>query len=43
MPYLSEVVNTEVIPLEKALEAYRAFDDGAPKKFVLDPHGSVRG
>lgn len=42
MPYLSEVVNTEVIPLEKAPEAYQAFDDGSPKKFVLDPHGSVR-
>ena len=22
-------------------EAYRIFDDGAPKKFVIDPHGSV--
>ena len=42
MPYLSEVMNIEVVPLEKAPEAYRAFDDGAPKKFVLDPHGSVR-
>jgi glutathione-independent formaldehyde dehydrogenase len=43
MPYLSEVMNIEVVPLEKAPEAYRAFDDGSPKKFVLDPHGSVRG
>ena len=42
MPYLSEVMNIEVVPLEKAPEAYRAFDDGSPKKFVLDPHGSVR-
>jgi glutathione-independent formaldehyde dehydrogenase len=43
MPYLSEVMNIEVVPLEKAPEAYGAFDDGSPKKFVLDPHGSVRG
>jgi glutathione-independent formaldehyde dehydrogenase len=43
MPYLSEVVNIEVIPLERAPEAYRLFDDGSPKKFVIDPHGSVRG
>lgn len=42
MPYLREVMNIEVVPLEKAPEAYRAFDDGSPKKFVLDPHGSVR-
>jgi glutathione-independent formaldehyde dehydrogenase len=42
MPYLSEVMNIEIIPLEKAPEAYRMFDDGSPKKFVLDPHGSVR-
>ena len=43
MPYLSEVMNIEVVPLEKAPEAYRTFDEGSPKKFVLDPHGSVRG
>ncbi|WP_323843990.1 alcohol dehydrogenase catalytic domain-containing protein [Microbulbifer magnicolonia] len=43
MPYLSEVMNIEVVPLEKAPEAYRMFDEGSPKKFVLDPHGSVRG
>lgn len=42
MPYLSEVMNVEVVPLEKAPEAYRVFDDGSPKKFVLDPHGSVQ-
>lgn len=43
MPYLSEVTNVEIVPLEKAPEAYRVFDEGSPKKFVLDPHGSVRG
>lgn len=42
MPYLSEVMNVEVVPLDKAVEAYRVFDEGSPKKFVIDPHGSVR-
>ena len=38
MPYLAEVVNTEVITLEDAPEAYKVFSDGSPKKFVIDPH-----
>ncbi|MDB5306150.1 MAG: fdm [Gemmataceae bacterium] len=42
MDYLSEVTNVEFIPLEKAPEAYHVFDEGSPKKFVIDPHGSVR-
>ena len=41
MPYLGEVVNTEIIKLEDAPEAYKTFSDGAPKKFVIDPHGSM--
>jgi glutathione-independent formaldehyde dehydrogenase len=42
MPYLSEVMNLEVIPLDDAIDAYRAFDEGSPKKFVIDPHGSLK-
>jgi glutathione-independent formaldehyde dehydrogenase len=42
MPYLGEVVNTEIIPLENAPEAYKTFSDGSPKKYVIDPHGSVK-
>ena len=42
MPYLGEVVNTEIVSLDKAPEAYRIFSDGSPKKFVIDPHGSVK-
>ena len=42
MPYLGKVVNVEVIPLEKAVDAYRLFDEGSPKKFVIDPHGSIK-
>jgi hypothetical protein len=42
MPYLAEVVNTEVITLEDAPEAYMVFSDGSRKKFVIDPHGSIK-
>jgi hypothetical protein len=31
-------MNVEVIPLDTAPEAYHTFE-GAPKKFVIDPHG----
>ncbi len=43
MPYLGEVMNAEVVPLEKAIDAYRIFDEGSPKKFIIDPHGSLSG
>ena len=42
MPYLGEVMNTEIISLEDAPNAYRKFSDGAEKKYVIDPHGSVK-
>ena len=42
MPYLSKVMDVEIIPLEKAVDAYRIFDEGSPKKFVIDPHGSIK-
>ena len=42
MPYLGEVINTEVISLDQAPDAYRVFSDGSPKKFIIDPHGSVK-
>ena len=29
MPYLGDVVNTEIIPLEKAPEAYQTFSEGS--------------
>ncbi|MCM3873898.1 MAG: zinc-binding dehydrogenase, partial [Pyrinomonadaceae bacterium] len=38
---IAKAVNVEVIPLEKAPEAYQAFDAGVPKKFVIDPNHSV--
>ncbi len=41
MPYLSEVMNVEIVPLDKVTDAYRLFDEGSPKKFVIDPHASI--
>ena len=41
MDYLGKVMNVELISLDRAPEAYHIFDEGAPKKFVIDPHGSV--
>jgi glutathione-independent formaldehyde dehydrogenase len=28
-----------VISLDQAPEGYKQFDGGAPRKFVIDPHG----
>ena len=41
MDYLGKVMNVELISLDQVPEAYHIFDEGAPKKFVIDPHGSV--
>jgi glutathione-independent formaldehyde dehydrogenase len=38
---IAKAVNATVIPLEQAPEAYKEFDKGAAKKFVLNPHGMI--
>jgi glutathione-independent formaldehyde dehydrogenase len=38
---IAKAVNVEVIPLTDAPRGYHDFDEGAAKKFVLDPHGLV--
>jgi glutathione-independent formaldehyde dehydrogenase len=38
---IAKAVNVEVIPLGEAQRGYRDFDQGAAKKFVLDPHGLI--
>jgi glutathione-independent formaldehyde dehydrogenase len=38
---IAEIVNAQVISLEDAAKGYESFDQGAAKKFVLDPHGLV--
>src|SRR5882757_2160187 len=36
---IADIVNAQVISLEDAAQGYESFDQGAAKKFVLDPHG----
>lgn len=38
---IAEIVNAQVISLEEAEQGYESFDQGAAKKFVLDPHGII--
>lgn len=40
---IAETVGVELIPLDDAPRGYAEFDAGAPKKFVIDPHGLVAG
>jgi glutathione-independent formaldehyde dehydrogenase len=42
MPYLSQVVDTEVISIENAPDAYRVFSEGSPKTLVIDAHDSLK-
>lgn len=39
----AKAVNVELIRLEDAPRAYKEFNAGVPKKFVIDPHGIVMG
>lgn len=39
---IAKIVNVSVISLDQAPEGYRAFDGGAPRKFVIDPHGMLK-
>lgn len=41
MDYLGDVVATEVISLDEAVDAYKLFNEGSPKKFIIDPHGMI--
>tara|TARA_R110000751_G_scaffold24294_21_gene67111 strand:- start:2116 stop:3387 length:1272 start_codon:yes stop_codon:yes gene_type:complete len=38
---IADIVNAQVILLEDAAQGYESFDQGAAKKFVLDPHGML--
>ena len=38
---IADTVGVEVITLDDAPKGYAEFDAGAPKKFVIDPHGLV--
>ncbi|MEQ2528329.1 formaldehyde dehydrogenase, glutathione-independent [Bacillaceae bacterium CLA-AA-H227] len=39
---IAKAVNATLISLDQAPAAYAEFDQGASKKFVIDPHGLVR-
>lgn len=39
---IAEVVNVTVIELDQAPNGYAEFDSGVPRKFVIDPHGSLK-
>jgi glutathione-independent formaldehyde dehydrogenase len=39
--HIADAVNATVIPLDRAPEGYRDFDQGAARKFVIDPHGLI--
>ena len=39
---IAKAVNATVIPLDDAPTGYKDFDQGASKKFVLDPHGLIK-
>ena len=39
---IAKAVNATVISLDESPQGYKDFDQGAAKKFVLDPHGIVR-
>lgn len=39
---IAKAVNVTVIRLDDAPQGYRDFDSGAAKKFVIDPHGSMK-
>ena len=39
--HIAQAVNATPISLDEAPQAYRDFDSGAARKYVLDPHGMV--
>jgi len=39
---IADVVGVQVISLDEAPSGYAAFDAGAPKKFVIDPHQQLK-
>jgi glutathione-independent formaldehyde dehydrogenase len=38
---IAKAVNATTISLDEAPQGYQAFDKGAAKKYVIDPHGMV--
>jgi glutathione-independent formaldehyde dehydrogenase len=40
--HIADAVNATVISLDDAPQGYKDFDSGVAKKFVIDPHGSIK-
>jgi glutathione-independent formaldehyde dehydrogenase len=40
---VAKYLNPTVISLDEAPQAYKMFNEGVPKKFIIDPHGSFSG
>jgi glutathione-independent formaldehyde dehydrogenase len=38
----AKAVNATIISLDEAPKGYQDFDKGAAKKFIIDPHKSVK-
>ena len=41
--HIAKAVNATVISLDDAPRGYAEFDQGASRKFVLNPHGALDG
>jgi len=39
---IAQAVNVSVIPIDDAPKGYEDFDKGAARKFVIDPHGTIK-
>jgi glutathione-independent formaldehyde dehydrogenase len=39
---IADAVNATVISLDEAAKGYDDFDQGAARKYVIDPHGMIR-
>src|SRR5580704_6906073 len=39
---IADIVNVSVVTLDQAPDGYHQFDGGAPRKFVIDPHGMLK-
>jgi glutathione-independent formaldehyde dehydrogenase len=42
MPYPTGLLNIEIVPLDRAVEAYESFHNGSAKKYAIDPHNTTK-
>ncbi len=39
---IADTVGVEVITLDDAPKGYQSFDEGSPKRYVIDPHNMIK-